>query len=146
MSDPLLDFAIDLSDVRDRLRSLSYFTDVQDMQEATLDLENLSGIPPLAYVSTVSETAEENKTTGGWSQRVTSDISVLFCVPAERADERPRDVVEDTRKAVIRILVGWQPKGAEYPLAYVRFLLRASRDGLVWAEVITRTTYFYRLA
>jgi len=147
MADPLLAFAVDLEDVRKRLCSLSYFTDVSCLQEAMLDLDKgISGIPPLAYVSTASETAERNKLIGDISQRVTQVVSVLFCVPLERADEKPRDVVEETRKAVIRILLGWTPAGAEKGLEYDRFLLRVSRDALVWGEVLMRTTYHLRLA
>lgn len=141
-----LDFAVDLEDVRKRLCSVAFFNDVSTLQEATLELDNLSGIPPLAFVSTVSETGEPNRLIGAWSQRVTTRISVLFCVPAERADGKPRDVVEETRKAVMRILLGWTPAGAESALEFDRFLLRASRDGLIWAEVIMRTVYHLRLA
>lgn len=141
-----LDFGIDLDSVRKRLCELSYFTDVSTLQEATLDLDNLSGIPPLAYVAVASETAEDNKLIGAWSQRVTTRVSVLFCIPAERADEKPRDVVEETRKAVIRILIAWTPEGADSPMQYDRFLLRASQDGLIWGEVLMRTSYHLRLA
>lgn len=149
MADPTLEFAPDLTNIRDRVAKLSYFTSVQDLQEATLDLENLRGVPPLAYVSIASETAEPNRLTGGpdaWSQRVTSDVSILFCIPAERADERPRDDLDEARKAIIRILLGWTPDGADSPMQYRRFLLRASRDGLIWGEVLMRTAYHLRLA
>jgi hypothetical protein len=144
-----LDFAVDLEDVRARVGTLHYFTAVETLQEATLQLENLSGIPPLAYVTTASETAEANKLMGGpdaWSQRVTTDVSILFCVPAERAAGAARDELEATRRAVIRILLAWTPKGAESPFQYRRFLLRASQDGLIWGEVIMRTSYHLRLA
>jgi hypothetical protein len=144
-----LDFGVNLDTVRDRLAQLNYFTDVQTLQDATLDLESgLRGIPPLAYVSTTSETAEPNRLIGpgSWSQRVTVTISAMFCIPAERADEKPMDEVERTRRAVTRILVGWTPDGAESPLQYYRFLLRGSRDGLIWGEVLTRTVFHYRLA
>jgi hypothetical protein len=141
-----LDFAVDLEDVRKRLCALSYFTDVSTLQEATLELENLSGIPPLAYVAVASETAEDNNLIGAWSQRVTTRISVLFCIPAERADEKPRDVLEEARKAVIRMLVAWTPGGADSPFQYDRFLLRGSQDGLIWGEVLMRTSYHLRLA
>jgi len=141
-----LDFAVDLDDIRKRVDSLTYFTSVTTLQEATLDLDNMSGTPPLAYVAVASETAEENKLVGAWSQRVTTRISILFCIPAERADGEARDEVETARKAVIRILVGWTPKGAESPMNYDRFLLRASQDGLIWGEVLMLTRYHLRLA
>lgn len=142
-----LDFAVDLEDIRARVNKLSYFTDVLQLEDATLDLESgVEGIPPLAYVSTASETAEKNRLTGTLAQRVTVRISVLFCIPAERADKASRDEVETTRKAVIRILLGWKPKGAEQWLEYDRFLLRASRDGLIWGEVLMLTTYRLELA
>lgn len=141
-----LDFAIDLDDVRKRLCGLSYFTDVSTLQEATLDLDNMSGIPPLAYVTTASQTGEPNRLIGAFSQRVTTRISVLFCIPAERADGKPRDVLEETWKAVVRILLGWTPAGSESALEFDRFLLRASRDGLIWGEVLMRAVYHLRLA
>lgn len=146
MADEALNFAVDLDSVRDRLRQLSYFNSVTTLQEATLDLENMAVLPPAAYVATASETAEPNKLIGTISQRVTTRISTLFCVPAERADEKTRDELEDARKAVIRILLGWTPDGAEKALAYDRFLLRASRDGLLWGEVLMLTTYRLGLA
>lgn len=139
-----LDFGVDLETVRERLAGLKYFTAVSTLQEASLEIENLTGIPPLAFVSTVSETAELNKLIGAWSQRVTTRVSVLFCVPAERAAGDARDDLEETRKAVIRILLAWTPDGADSPLQYDRFLLRASRDGLIWGEVIMRTLYHLR--
>jgi len=141
-----LDFAVDLDSIRDRLSSLAYFTAVESLQEGTLNIENLIGIPPLAFVSTVSETAEKNKLVGAWSQRVTPTISVLFCIPAESASGSAGDELEAARKAIIRILLGWTPTGAEDPLSYSRFLLRASRDGLIWGEVLMTTTYHLRLA
>lgn len=146
MANDPLDFGVKLDSVRDRLRTLSYFTSVSTLQEAALQLDNLSGIPPLAFVSTASETAEPNKLIGTISQRVTTRISTLFCVPAERADEGTSDEMEETRKAVIRILLGWQPDGAEKVLGYDRFLLRASQDGLLWGEVLMLTTYRLGLA
>jgi hypothetical protein len=147
MTDPdPLDFAVNLTSVRDRLSTLAYFNSVSDLQEATLNIENLTGIPPLAFVSVASETADPNKLIGGLSQRVTVSISVLFCVAAEAADRRPKDALDETRRAVIRILLGWTPVGAEKALEYQRFLLRASRDGLIWGEVLMRTLYYLRLA
>jgi hypothetical protein len=141
-----LDFAPDLNSIRERVAALSYFTDVRTLQEAALDLEEMNGIPPLAYVSTASETAEPNKLIGSISQRVSTRISVLFCVPAERADDKTRDELEEARKAVIRILLGWTPLRAEKPFEFDRFLLRASRDGLLWGEVLMLTTYRLTLA
>jgi len=139
---PELEFAVDLSDVRDRLAALRYFNGVTDIEDATNVIETLSALPPWAFVSVASETAEANRiAAGGHSQRVTVDVSVLFCVPAESRAEDTGDVVERTRRAVIRILLAWTPKGAESPFNYSRYLLRATGDGLVWGEVIMRTRY-----
>lgn len=148
MANELLAFGVDLEDVRERLSSLKYFTTVERLQDFVLDIEEgVSGTPPLAYVSVASETAEPNKLSGGpdaWSQRVTVTVSVLFCIPASRADEKPMDDVEDARKAVVRMLLAWTPKGAESPFQFARFLLRDSRDGLIWSEVLMRTSYHLR--
>lgn len=144
-SNPLA-FAVDLNSVRDRLATLSYFLSVQNIQDATNALEHLDALPPAAFVSTARETAEKNKVIGGHSQRVSTTISVLFCVPAERAADDAADVVEETRKAVIRILLGWTPAGAGDPLNYERYLLRATGDGLIWGEVLMTTSYRLTLA
>lgn len=144
MSDPnadLLAFSVDLDDVRARVGSLSYFNSVTNLQEATLALENMNALPPAAFVAIASETAERNKTIGGHSQRVTATVSILFCVPAESASDTAGDELEQARKAVIRILIGWQPKGADSEFDFDRYLLRANADGLIWGEVLMRTTY-----
>jgi hypothetical protein len=141
-----LEFAIDLDEVRDRLRGLKYFTSVETLQEANLDPAEMSGIPPMAFVAVASETAERNKLIGTLAQRVTVRISTLFCIPAERADENARDELDEARRAVIRILLGWTPTRALDWLEYDRFLFRASRDGLLWGEVIMSTSYRLELA
>lgn len=141
-AETLLEFGLDEDEIRDRVRALSYFTEVLTLDDATLDLENgVQGTPPLAYVSVVSETADRNRLTGTLAQRVTVVVSVLFCIPAERADGKVRAEIRKARKAVVRILLGWKPTNALDWLEYDRFLLRASRDGLLWGEVLMRTTY-----
>lgn len=140
-SDPALDFAIDLDSVRDRLGTLAYFNGVTNIQDATNVLEGMSAAPPWAFVSIARESAEPNKTIGGHAQRVNVSISTLFCVAAERAAGDSSDVVEQTRKAIMRILVAWTPRGAERPLGFERYLLRASGDGLIWGEVLMGTAY-----
>jgi hypothetical protein len=145
--DASLDFGLDLTEVRDRVRTLSYFTDVLSLEDATLDLQKgIEGIPPLAYVSTVSETASPNRLTGTLAQRVTVKVSVLFCIPIARADKAAREEMDETRKAVVRILLGWRPTNALDWLEYDRFLLRASDDGLLWGEVLMSTSYRLELA
>lgn len=144
MSD--LDFAVDLESVRERLSALSYFTSVTNLQDATVAIENMNALPPAAFVAVASETGEPNKTIGDFAQRVNVTISILFCVPAERADGKAGDELEDTRKAVIRILLGWVPDRALGQLQFQRYLLRASGDGLIWGEVLMTTSYRLSLA
>jgi hypothetical protein len=139
---PALAFAVDLDSIRDRLATLEYFNGVTTITDGTAAAENLDLLPPWAFVSVPREVAEKSKLIGGHRQRVAVSISILFAVPAERADEQTGDVVEDTRKAVIRILLAWTPARAEKALEYERYQLRASGDGLVWAEVIMTTEYF----
>lgn len=142
MADPALDFGVDLDSVRDRVMTLSYFNGATTIQDGTLAIENVSVLPPWAFVSVARETAEPNRTaTGAKRQRVAVTISILFAVPAERADGETGDVVEEARKAVIRILLAWTPRGAEKALEYQRYQLRATGDGLVWGEVLMGTEY-----
>ncbi len=142
MPDPALDFAVDLDTVRDRLKTLDYFNGVTTIQDGTVAAESLDLLPPWAFVSVASEKASPNKLIGGHRQLVAVSISILFAVPAERADGETGDVVEDTRKAVIRILLAWTPGRAEKALQYERYQLRATGDGLVWGEVLMGTEYF----
>ncbi|MBA3668433.1 MAG: hypothetical protein H0W65_12065 [Sphingomonas sp.] len=106
----------------------------------------MNALPPAAFVAVASETAEPNKTIGDFVQRVNVTISILFCVPAERADGKAGDDLEDARKAVIRILLGWVPERALGQLQFQRYLLRASGEGLIWGEVLMTTSYRLSLA
>lgn len=143
MADPdPLAFAVDLESVRARVATLAYFNAVEAIQDATVAAENMNVVPPAAFVSVARETAEPNRmSTGAIVQRVAVTLSILFAVPAERADGKAGDEVEQTRKAVIRILLAWTPGGADKPLEYERYQLRATGDGLVWGEVLMRTVY-----
>lgn len=142
MSDPdPLDFAVDLDDVRERIKVLRYFLTVDDIETASRAIEAENAAPPAAFVSIQSETAEANKTIGGHSQRVSVSLSVLFCEPLARSDRETRDVMERTRKALIRQLVAWTPRNAGKALQYERYLLRAVGAGLIWGEVLFRTEY-----
>jgi hypothetical protein len=143
MPDPALEFAVDLDSVRDRVATLGYFNGVTTIQDGTSAYENLDLLPPWAFVSVASEKASPNKLQGGGHrQRVAVSLSILFAVPAERADKKAGDEVEDARKAVIRILLAWTPGRAIKACEYERYQLRASGDGLVWAEVLMGTEYF----
>ncbi len=146
MSDPTLDFGPDLDHVRRRVADLSYFNSVTDLQAATVAIVEMNALPPAAFVSIASETAEPNKLVTTISQRVNVTISTLFCVPVERASGCAGDEMDETRRAVIRILLGFTPDRAEKPLEYDRFLLRVSEDGLIWGEVLMRTCYRLGLA
>lgn len=146
MPDPALDFAIDLDSVRDRVATLDYFNGVTTIQDGTSAYESLDLLPPWAFVSVASEKASSNKLVGGIRQRVAVSISILFAVPAERADGKTGDEVEDARKAVIRILLAWTPGRAIKACEYERYQLRASGDGLVWGEVLMGTEYFLSAA
>ena len=147
MSDAL-DFGIDLEDVRQRYLGMKYFVSVTDIQAATeilRDPDAMGFVPPAAFVSIASETAEPNKTIGGHAQRVNVTLSILFAVPSARLDHGADDEVEQTRKAVIRMGLAWRPKGAAAALDYQRYLLRASGQGLVWGEVLFSTSYQLRV-
>lgn len=144
--DPPLDFSIDLTTIRERLKLLNYFIDVEGIEEAAYAMENETGYPPRAYVSVASETAEPNKLIGGIAQVVHVSISILFCEPYVRSDQPTRDVVEKTRRAIIRQLVGFVPDRAERFLEYDRYTLRAISGGCIWGEVLFRTRYRFTQA
>jgi hypothetical protein len=141
--DPL-GFAIDLGSVRQRLLALKYFLSVTDIQAASAAMTGEIVRTPCAFVSVASETAEPNRFirgAGGHAQRVTVQLSVLFAEQLARKDAKGVDQVERTRKAVIRQLVAWTPDGAEQPLDYDRYVLRATSDVDVFGECLFRTTY-----
>jgi len=143
MADPDTLFGVQLGTIRDRLATLSYFTGVHDIQAGS---EAISGeapfVPPAAFVSTAAETYGPNRyAAGGHGQRATTDVSVLFCVPAQRADSATADEVEQARKAILAILAGFTPDGADKPLDAVRYQVRLIADSLVWGEWIFRTGF-----
>jgi hypothetical protein len=143
MSDlpPELDFGPSCDDVAERLRSLTYFNTVQPYVAAVLAIEDGTALPPAAYVSVTSETAEPNRLIGGHGQRVTVSFSILFCIRAENASGNVDDALDRTRRAVIRLMLGWAPPGAEKALDFSRYQIRSTGDGLVWAEAIFTTSY-----
>jgi hypothetical protein len=147
MSDAI-DFGIDLEDVRKRFLGMGYFlsvTDIQAASEALSDPDAFGFLPPAAFVSIASETAEPNKTIGGHAQRVNVLLSMLFAIPSARADREADDEVEQVKRAVIRMGVAWKPKGAGAALDYSRYVLRATGGGLVWGEVLFSTSYQLRV-
>lgn len=144
MPDPApLNFAIDLGSIQDRLKALNYFLTVEDVQSAGTALNSEHDICPAAYVSIASETADPrmNIDGGGYAQEVEVSISILFAEYLARMDHETRDLVERTRKAIIRQLIAWTPEGAGRSMRYDRYLLRAMDDRAVYGEVIMRTRY-----
>jgi hypothetical protein len=140
--DPALDFAINLQSIRDRLDGLGYFVSVTDILDASEALDQtLPGLPPAAFVGVTSERAERNDTIGGHYQRVRVEIGILFVESAARFDREAKDQLEDTRRAVIRILVGFVPEGTHDRLSYARYRVANISDGLVWGEVTFTTSY-----
>lgn len=143
MADPETLFGVDLSAVRDRLETLSYFTGVQDIQGGAEALSGLTAFrPPAAFVSIARESYEPNRlASGGHAQRATTIISVLFCVPSTRADRGDGDEVEQARKVILALLKGWMPPGAAKPLEAVDYRVRLIAEGLVWGEWQFRTSF-----
>jgi hypothetical protein len=139
--DPADAFGPDFNAMRDRVASLEYFTGVTDVQSAAQAIEEAEGIPPMAFLSTASETAQSNKTIGGHAQRVTTRLSVMFAIMTDRAAGDGKDAAEQLRKALVLILAGWTPPGAAGPLQFDRYLPRAMGDGLFWGEVLFVTEY-----
>lgn len=136
-------FGVDLESIRERLETLGYFTSVQDIQGGAEALSGLTAfLPPAAFVSVARESYEGNKlATGGHSQRANPVVSILFCVPSQRADNAAGDEVEQARKAIAGLLKGWQPPGAMKPLELVDYRVRLIADGLVWGEWQMKTAF-----
>jgi hypothetical protein len=143
MANPLNSSGVDLAEIRDRLKTLNYFTSVSDIQSAAQIIEgDISFLPPAAFVMVESESFEKNRyAAGGHGQRATVILSVLFCVPSQRAADDLSDEVEQARRAVRDVLKGWQPPGAQIALDASRYRVRLINDGLVWSEWLFRTTY-----
>lgn len=143
MANPETLFGVDLKAVRDRLATLSYFSSVDDVQGGAEALGGLRPfLPPAGFVSVARESYAPNRlAAGGHSQRATVVLSILFCVPAQRADGGVGDEVEQARKAVLAVLKGWQPPGAGKPLEAVDYRVRLIDKGLVWGEWQFRTAF-----
>lgn len=146
MADPSTLFGVDLKSIRTRLSALEYFTSVQDIQASGQAIQGIKAfIPPAAFVSVASETYERNRyASGGHGQRATPIISVLFCVPAARADDNLGDEVEQARKVILAQLTGWKPTGALLGLEAVRYQVRQMDEFMIWAEWLFRTEYDLR--
>ena len=143
MSDPIDFGGIDLVGIRDRLRGLSYFNSVSDIQSAAQIIDgDISFLPPAAFVMVEGESFQKNRyASGGHAQRGDVSISVLFCVPSQRAADDLSDEVEQARRAVRDILRGWKPDGAQIALDAFRYRIRLIADGLIWSEWLFRTSY-----
>lgn len=143
MPDPLSLPGVNLADIRDRLTSLDFFLSVSDIQEATQVISGEIGFaPPAAFVSIPNETFEPNRyAAGGHGQRGIVTISVLYCIPSQRAADDLSDEVEQAKRAVRDVLKGWNPEGAQKPLDLYRYAIRLNDNGLIWPEWLFRTTY-----
>jgi hypothetical protein len=146
---------IDLSTIRAELRGITTvldqgypqggFLSVSDWSSASDAIENGNAVPPAAYVSLAREAPDPNRlSSGGRAQRVRSQISALFCLAAERADDERADPVEIARGSIIQKLTGFVPGGAVEALSYAGYALRAEGDGLVWGEVLFSTSWDLR--
>jgi len=141
---------IDLSDVRAKVRTIKApmvpgvegFLTVEDWSSASDAIENGDANPPVAYVSLSREQPEKNRySSGGRGQLVRSTISILFCLPAERANGERADPMEIARGSIIAALVGFKAKGAQKAFDYAGYSLRAEGGGLVWGEVLVASSW-----
>lgn len=142
MTDDPLDFGIDIADVRARVELLGYFLSVTDILEASEALdETLPAIPPAAFVGTAREQAEPGQLIQDQAQRVPVEVVVLFVESASRMDGAIRDQMETTRRAIIRQLFAWKPRGALKALRYGGYRVVSIGGGLAWGEVTFTTSY-----
>lgn len=137
------DFGINLIDIRDRVATLEYFTSVQDLQDVSQVMAGeVAFVPPASFVQVARETWEANRyAAGGRGQRATTQISILSCLQSMRAAGDGGDEVEQARKAIIAVLTGFQPGGAQKGLSPTSYAVRMIADGLIWFEVIMTTTW-----
>jgi hypothetical protein len=147
MADDPLAFGIDLADVRTRLEGLGYFLSVTDVLEASEALDGtVTAAPPAAFVGVASETALGRPGIQSWSQPMLVEISVLFAESAARMDRRATDQMEQTRRAVMRQMVGWKPARAQRALDFRRYRVVTVGGGLAWGEVTLDTQYLFTLS
>jgi hypothetical protein len=146
MADDPLAFGIDLTDVRTRLEGLGYFLSVTDVLEASEALDGtVTAAPPAAFVGVTSETAQGQPGIGSWSQRISVEVSILFVESAARMDRRATDQMEQTRRAVMRQMVGWQPAAAQRAFNFRRYRIVSVGGGLAWGEVTMEAPYLFTL-
>lgn len=141
---------INLADVRARVNEIDApivpdvfgFLSVSDWSSAVNAINEGDAMPPAAYVSLAREQPEPNRTaTGPRAQRVRATVSVLFCLPSERADDERADPIEIARGSIIAKLIGFKPGGALSGFSYGGYALRAEGDGLVWGETLFDTSW-----
>lgn len=143
MADPAIDFGIDLETIRARVDELTGFNSTGDIQTASQVVDGSLGfVPPAAFVSIANEGFGPNAySSGGFRQRSTVLISVLYCIPVERIDGELTDQVDEFKKLVLAQLAGWTPGGAEKALEAYRYSIRLNENGFVWPEWLFRTSY-----
>jgi len=142
MADDPLDFGVDFEEVTARLEAMAYFLSVTDILDATEALDDtVPAAPPAAFVGTARERAEPNRLIGGHAQRVPIGIAILFVESAARMDGRTKFQMEATKRAIIRQLVAWQPRGALSGLEYDGYRVVSIGNGLAWGEVTFATSY-----
>lgn len=137
------DFGINLIDIRDRVGTLGYFTSVEALQDVSQVMAGeVAFVPPASFVMMARETWEPNRyAAGGRGQRATSQISILSCIQAQRAAGDEADETEQARKAIVAVLTGFKPGGAQIGLSPSSYTVRMIADGLIWFEVIMTTTW-----
>lgn len=132
--------AIELADIRDRVKATCLFRRVEDVLAMADALENPGSQLPAAFVVMPSESADASRTMGAHRQKIIARISVAFVIQAQSMSNR-NDEVEALRSCLKANLAGWQPGGAEHALSYVSSNIRGISRGLVWCEVMFSTSY-----
>jgi hypothetical protein len=130
---------IDLAAIRARVLAITVggaplFLSVEDTPSAADAMENFTAPPPAGFVSVARERAAPNRLSGRHRQLVRSSVSVLWCLGAERADEKRNDPMEVARGAIIYSLSGWRAPGADTAFDFESYSLRYIAHGLMWGE------------
>lgn len=146
--DPALDYAVDLDTVADQLKTLGYFLEVQGILATGEALEGrIAARPPAAFVAVQSERAIRNQVIGGHSQHFDVEIGVVFVEQSGRrkdaVTDRAMDQLEITKRAVVRILMGFTPRNAQQPLDFLSYRPISLGGGFAWGQCTFATTYRY---
>lgn len=135
-----------LSDVIARLRAEA---PVLKLVAGAAELSVLEAAPklhllPAAWVIPLEERGAAPDLIGSALQSVTAAIGVVLAVAGARADTAgaaQAQALEEVRRAVRPVLLGWVPPGCTDPLRFLSGALLRVMDGCVWWQDTYETSF-----